>query len=121
MEALLSKIRITCSIIVHKIRNHLSQRILLLLYNSMIKSHLQYCIMTWCNEIKTMIKKLQSSVNNFIRLIFQLNYRDSVKTLMQQYSLLTIHQLEELDTASFVYKYLHDDLPVTFRNLLDDN
>ena len=46
MEVLLSKIRIMCSI-VHKIRNHLSQRILLLLYNSMIKSHLRYCIMTW--------------------------------------------------------------------------
>ena len=57
MEALLSKIRITCSI-VHKIRNRLSQSILLLLYNSMIKSHPQYCIMIWCNGSKTMIKKL---------------------------------------------------------------
>ena len=83
MEALLSKIRITCSI-VHKIRNHLSQRILFLLYNSMINSHLQYCIMTWCNGNKTMVKKLQSSVNKCIRLIFKLNYRNSVKTLMQQ-------------------------------------
>ena len=34
---------------------------------------------------------------------------------------MTIHQLEELETASFMYKYLHDDMPVTFRNLLDDN
>ena len=33
---------------------------------------------------------------------------------MQQYSLLTIHQLEELETASFMYKYLYDDLPVPF-------
>ena len=49
------------------------------------------------------------------------NYRESVKTLMQQYGILTIHQLKELETASFVYKYLHDDLPITFRNLLDDN
>ena len=87
----------------------------------MIKSHLQYCIMTWCSGNKTMVKKLQSSVNKFIRLIFKLNYRDSVKTLMQQYSLLTICQLEKLETASFMYKYLHDELPVTFRNLLDDN
>ena len=68
-----------------------------------------------------MVKKLQSSVNKFIRLIFQLNYRDSVKTLMQQYSILTIHQLQELKTAGFMYKCLHDDFPVTFRNLLDDN
>ena len=40
MEALLKKIKITCSV-VNKIRNHPSQRILLLVYNSMIKSHLQ--------------------------------------------------------------------------------
>ena len=45
MEALLKKIRIACSV-VNKIGNRLSQRILLLLYNSMIKSHLQYCCMT---------------------------------------------------------------------------
>ena len=70
-----------------------------------------------------MVKKLQSSVNKFIRLILKLNCRESVKTLMQQYGILTIHQLEELETASFrpMYKYLHDDLPITFRNLLDDN
>ena len=120
MEVLLSKIRIPCSI-VHKIRNHLSQRILLLLYNSMIKSLLRYCIMTWCNGNKTMVKKLQSSVNKFIRLMFKLNYRDSVKTLMQQYGILTIHQLQELETATFMYKYLHDDVPIAFRNLFDDN
>ena len=76
----------------------------------MIKSHLQYCIMTWCNGNKTMVKKLQSSVKKFIRLTFKLNYRDN----------LTIHQLEELETATCMYKYLHDDLPLTFRNLLDN-
>ena len=53
-------------------------------------------------EIRPWLKNL-SSVNKFISLIFKLNYRDSVKTLMQQYSLLTIHQLEELETASFMY------------------
>ena len=99
MEVLLSKIRIPCSI-VHKIRNHLSQRILLLLYNSMIKSNLQHCIMTWCNGNKTMVKKLQSSVNKFIKLMFKLIYRDSVKTLTQQYDILTIYQLQELETTN---------------------
>ena len=72
--------------------------------------------MTWCNRNNTVIKTFQSSVNKF-----KLNYRDSVKTVMQQHSILTIHQLEELETASFMYKCLYDDLPVTFQNLLDDN
>ena len=50
-----------------------------------------------------MVKILQSSVNKFIRLIFKLNYRENVKTLMQQYGILTIHQLKELEIASFMY------------------
>ena len=116
MEALLKKIRITCSV-VNKVRNHLSQRILLLLYNSMIKSHLQYCIMTWCNGNKTMIKHLQTAVNKFIRIIFGLNARDSVKDVMQKHSIFSTNQLEVLETASFMYKYLHSDLPETFKNL----
>ena len=120
MEALLKKIQITCSI-VNKVRNHLSQRILLLLYNSMIKSHLQYCIVTWCNGNKTMIKHLQTAVNKFIRIIFGLNARDSVKDVMQKHSIFSINQLEELEMASFMYKYLHGNLPETFKNLLDDN
>ena len=40
---------------------------------------------------------------------------------MQQDGILAIHQLKELETASFMHKYLHDDLPITFRNLLDNN
>ena len=85
-EALLKKIRITCSV-VNKIRNHLSRRMLLLLCNSMIKSHLQYCIMTSCNGSKKMIKHLQTAVNKFIRIIFGLNAWDSVKDVMQKQSI----------------------------------
>ena len=120
MEALLKKIRITCSV-VNKIRKHPSRRILLLLYNSMIKSHLQYCIMTWCNGNKTKIKHLNTAVNKFIKILFGLNARDSVKDVMQKHTIFSINQLKELEMASFMYKYLHGDLPETFKNLFDDN
>ena len=40
---------------------------------------------------------------------------------MQKHSVFSIYQLEELKTASFMFKYLHGDLPETFKNLLDDN
>ena len=40
---------------------------------------------------------------------------------MQKHSIFSINQLEELKTASFMYKYLHGDLPEIFQNLLDDN
>ena len=68
-----------------------------------------------------MIKHLQTAVNKFIRLIFGLNGRDSVKDVMQKHGIFSINQLEVLETASFMYKYLHGDLVETFQNLLDDN
>ena len=40
---------------------------------------------------------------------------------MQRHSIFSINQVEELETASFMYKYLHGDLPETFKNILDDN
>ena len=45
MELLLQKIRIN-SAVVRRIQHYLNQKILLLLYNSVVKSHLQYCILT---------------------------------------------------------------------------
>ena len=56
-----------------------------------------------------MIKHLQTAVNKFIRLIFGLNGRDSVKDVMQKHGIFSINQLEVLETASFMYKYLHGD------------
>ena len=40
---------------------------------------------------------------------------------MQKHSAFSINQLEELETASFMYKYLHGDLPETYKNFLDGN
>ena len=68
-----------------------------------------------------MIKHLQTAVNKFIRLIFGLNGRDSAKDVMQKHSIFFINQLEVLETANFMYKYLLGDLPETFKNLLGGN
>ena len=40
---------------------------------------------------------------------------------MQQLGNLTINQLAELETANFMYKYLHNELPIVFNGLLDKN
>ena len=52
---LLQKIRLTTSV-VNKIKSLLNKQILFTLYNSLIKSHIQYCILIWCNEIRQWCK-----------------------------------------------------------------
>ena len=68
---LLQKIKV-CYGIVRKIQPYLNKKTFLLLYNALIKSYLQCCILTWCNTNKIIVKKLQSTANNFIRLIFEI-------------------------------------------------
>ena len=85
MELLLQKIRINTAV-VKRIQRYLNLEILQLLYNSMVKSHLQYRILTW----------FQRAANNLSRLIFELNYLESVKITMQQNFISTINQTGQL-------------------------
>ena len=120
MEWLLQKIKV-CFGIVRKIQPYLNKKTLILLYNALIKSHLQYYILTWCNGNKTIVKKLQSTANNFIRLIFGIGQKDSVKSLMRAQNLLSINQLMEKEIAYFIYQYCNNHLPTAFEGMLNKN
>ena len=65
--------------------------------------------------------KLQSTANNFIRLIFGIRQKDSVKSLMKAQNLLSINQLMEREIAYFMYKYCNYYLPVAFEGMLNKN
>ena len=67
-----------------------------------------------------MIKQLQSAVNKFIRIIFGLNARDSVKDVMQKHGIF-FYKSVRIRNGQFYVKYLHSDLFETFQNLLGDN
>ena len=52
-----------------------------------------------------MIYILQCSVNKFIRLIFNLNYRTSVTYTMKENEILSIEKLFKFETADFMYRH----------------
>ena len=120
MEWLLQKIKV-CYGIVRKIQLYLNKNTLFLLYNALIKSHLKYCILTWCNGNKIIAKKFQSTANNFIRLNFGIRQKDSVKSLMKAQNLLSINQLMEREIAYFMYEYCNNHLLAAFEEMLNKN
>ena len=91
----------------------------MMLYNSMIKSHLMYCINTWCNGNKTMVQKLQQTANNFIRMVFKMDKRTSVIGVMQENKIMTIRQMAHLETACLMFKYFKNVLPPAFNHFFD--
>ena len=102
MEYLLIKIRssIYC---IKKIKPSLDRKTLLLLYHTLVKSHILYCITSWCFDNKTMINKLQCAVNKLMRSIFNVGKRQTVSYHMKDNNLLTIRQIRDLEIATFVY------------------
>ena len=103
MKYLISKLR-SCYGVVCKIKSFVNKDSLLLLYHSLINSHLQYCISNWCFGNSTLITKLQQICNKFLRMVFELPYCSNINGIMKQCNILKINQLYKLETASLMFK-----------------
>ena len=108
MKFILKKLCITYGTI-KKISKYFDKNILLLLYNSLIISHIRYGIGT-----KTTVQKIQRIVNKFNRMIFGLRHRASVKNIMKDNGTMTIDQINKLELCRFMYKYTKNLLPPCF-------
>ena len=102
---------------VMRIRSFLNKKAMLTLYHSLILSHVRYCVVNWCFGNETMVGQLQRICNKFVRIIFGLNRRSSVKDVMIENGLLTIKKIRDLEICIFMYKYSNQCLPAALQNL----
>ena len=93
--------------VVKKISSHLNKKSLDMLYYSMIVSHIRYCLTTWCNGNETTLLKIQRIANKFIRMIhlYGIHFKGSVKNAMCINGLMTVEQIQQRETACFMFKY----------------
>ena len=119
MELLLKKIRMGRGII-QKIKPYLNQKSLQLLYYSMIQSHFQYCISSWCFNNKTLIHRLQNTTNKVIRLAFNAK-KDDITAVMKKHNIMTIEQTAQMEIVKFMHKYFNNMLPHAFNNFFQHN
>ena len=87
---------------------------MLLLYHTLIKSHINYCITSWCIGNKTSVDKIQRQANQFIRLIFGLKKNESIKSIANHHKLSSVEQTCYLQAALFMHKHKIKLLPVAF-------
>ena len=96
------------------------------MYNSLIISHIRYCITTWHIGNKNTASKIKRMANKFIQLTFGLHHRANITDTLQNNNIMTIDQIIELEIICFMYKYIKDMLPPCFdhffrNNLVSDN
>ena len=113
MLNILSKIQRNLAI-VRKIARFLNRNSLMQLYHSLIMSHIRNGIIVWHHSHISIRKKIQACANKFLRMIFFLKPRDSVRSLMKENGLLSVNQIYHLEVAKLMQKLALKSIPSSF-------
>ena len=107
--------------VMSKLRDLLQDHILLLLYNTLVLPHLNYCIVLWgcCN--KTLLERLHKLQKRAVRLITKSSYFAHSKPLFVKLKVLPIFQLYEYNLGIFMFLFHKKLLPDLFNSLFIKN
>ena len=86
-----------------------------MLFNSFVKSHLQFCIIAWCNGNQTLQLRLQRAENKFLRIAFNLDYSTNVEAIYKNNNIFYIQQLHQLEIGMFMFRYINGILPWVYK------
>ena len=67
--------------------------LLIQLYHSMIMSHIRYGITVWHHGQIALRKKIQACTNKFLRMVYFMKKRESVKSLMKENEMMSVNQI----------------------------
>ena len=90
------------------------------MYHSMIMSHIRYGITVWHHGQAALRKKVQACANKFLRMIFYMNYCESVKPLMTENKILSVNQIHFTEVAKIMNRVMLGTIPVPFIDVFDN-
>ena len=80
----------------------------------MVHSHLLYGLVVWGSTFPSYLKKLNSIQNKAVKLIGGVNYLDRATPYYSKLNILKLPDLYKLETAKFVFRFMHNTLPQSF-------
>ena len=99
-----------------KIKNLLSEDIKLIIYNSLFRSHLEYCIMAWGNTDASQMSQIQNLQKKAIRCVANEKYNAHANPLFIKYKLLNVTDTYFYSLGVFMYRYTNSTLPNSFND-----
>ena len=91
--------------IVRKTARFLNRNSLIQLHHSLILSHIRRGIIVWYHGNVALKKKIQACANKFLRLIFFLKSRESVRDIMKENKFHSVHQIYKIELAKVMHKH----------------
>lgn len=99
--------------IINKLKNCLPTNILLTIYNSLIASRLNYCLLAWGHNIG----RLFLTQKRAVRIVNHSQYNAHTEPIFKQLKLLKLGDLYNHQLLKLYYKLINNQLPLYFNNL----
>ena len=114
MKAIKSKIRRNLGAC-RKIRSQIGQEASLKLYHSLIESHINFAITTWCFGNSSMKNSLQRSCDSFLKSTFSIYEPYLLRQIMRIEGIMTIDQLLFFEIGKCMFKIHTETFPICFQ------
>ena len=81
-----------------------------IIYNSMVKSHLDYLVEVWGTAAKSNLQPLLIAQNKVIKALFRYSYLTPTIKIYKETNLMTLHQIYKYNTCIIIRKILTKDI-----------
>lgn len=109
LEKLRSKIA-SLSGLLRRITGCLPRKVRYVIYNSLVKPHLDYLIEVWGSTAKTNIQYIQTAQNKLIKTLFNYDFLTPTYNIYKETKLLNITQNYKYNTCILIFKILNNTI-----------
>ena len=106
---------------INRVKNILEKSSLRQIYLSLVHSNIVYCINVYGSANKTALDRLELKQRKAIRTITNSTYRAHTAPLFVDLQILPLTQLITLNNLTFMHKYVHNKLPISFAGMWQTN
>jgi len=107
--------------IISRIRHVLQRPILMNLYNTLILPYLSYCNIVWASNYHSHLTRLTILQKRIVRIICGLKYNQSTSTYFKKLRIMSLLNINNMQTGIFMYRFQYMLLPETFANNFQSN
>ena len=100
-----------------QIKNILPLNIRLLVYNSLVRPHIEYGVITWGGVKNSKLQKIRSLQKKAIRAVNNSTFKAHSNPLFSKLKVLNIDDTYKLCVLTFMHGYFNDNLPSSFLNM----
>ena len=100
--------------ILYKLRNVLTQRWRIKLYNTFVLPYFNYCNIIWCSTCPTYLKNIIVTQKRALKIALNVDKKTSSEVVFSQAKALSLRAINNVQTGIFMFKYFSHLLPFSY-------